>query len=77
MATVSRLLRPAGLNRLTKTALQEWAYARRYAYADQRAAHLPQRLHDYNWHRPHAGLNHQTPISKLGTPVNNLMALHI
>lgn len=62
--------------RLIQTALHEWAYARNYDNADQRAAHLPHWVHDYNWHRPHASLNYQTPISKLGMSVNNLMVLH-
>ena len=63
--------------RLIQTALHEWAYARAYENADQRAAHLPHWLHDYNWHRPHASLNYHTPISTLGIGVNNLVGLHI
>jgi transposase InsO family protein len=62
--------------RLIQTALQEWAYARSYAHADQRAAHLPHWLHHYNWHRPHASLDYKTPISRLGLDVNNLVGLH-
>ncbi|MGC2620785.1 MAG: integrase core domain-containing protein, partial [Acidobacteriaceae bacterium] len=34
-------------------------------------------LHDYNWHRPHASLNHQPPISRSGFDRNNLLSLHI
>lgn len=45
--------------------------------ADQRAAHLPQWLHEYNWHRPHTRLNCRTPVSKLGASVNNLMLYKI
>ena len=62
--------------RLIQTALREWAYARAYDDADQRVAHLTHWLHDYNWHRPHASLNYQTPISTLGLSVNNLVGLH-
>lgn len=62
--------------RFIKTALHEWAYARSYPDSDQRAAYLPVWLHHYNWHREHAGLNYQTPISTLGLSVNNLVGLH-
>lgn len=62
--------------RLIQTALREWAYARSYDHADQRAAHLPHWLHHYNWHRPHASLNYQPPVSRLGLSVNNLLDLH-
>lgn len=63
--------------RLIQTALHEWAYAHVYDNADQRAAYLPYWLHDYNWHRPHASLNHQPPVSRLGLDVNNVVGLHI
>lgn len=62
--------------RLIQTALHEWAYARAYDNSEQRAAHLPHWLHDYNWHRPHASLDYHTPISALGLAVNNLVGLH-
>ena len=62
--------------RLIQTALREWAYARSYESSDQRGAHLIYWLHQYNWHRPHASLHYQPPISRLDQPVNNLMALH-
>ncbi len=42
--------------RFIKTALNEWAYARAYQTSDQRAAHLPEWTHSYNWHRPHGGI---------------------
>ena len=62
--------------RFIQTALREWAYAKSYDNADQRTQHLPAWLHQYNWHRPHASLNYQTPVSTLGLSVNNLVGLH-
>jgi transposase InsO family protein len=62
--------------RFIQTALREWAYARTYQHSAQRAAHLPLWQHQYNWHRPHASLTYQTPISALGLTVNNLLGLH-
>ena len=62
--------------RWIQTALHEWAYAHVYQNADERAAYLPYWLHDYNWHRPHASLQHKPPISRLGLSVNNVMGLH-
>lgn len=62
--------------RFIKTALHEWAYARSYQNSECRAAAMPIWIHRYNWHREHAGINYQTPISTLGLPLNNLVALH-
>lgn len=62
--------------RLIQTVLHEWAYAHSYENAAQRAAYLPYWLHDYNWHRPHAALDYQPPVSRLGLDVNNLVGLH-
>ena len=62
--------------RFIQTALREWAYARSYLSSDQRAQQLPRWLHHYNWHRPHASLNYDTPISTLQLPLNNLVGLH-
>ncbi|MEN6538010.1 MAG: IS481 family transposase, partial [Mizugakiibacter sp.] len=39
-----------------------------------RAAHWPTWLHQYNWHRPHASLGYQPPITRIG--MNNLLGLH-
>ena len=63
--------------RFIQTALREWAYARSYDNSLQRALQLPSWLHDYNWHRPHASLNHQPPISRSRADRNNLLSLHI
>jgi transposase InsO family protein len=62
--------------RFIQTALREWAYARAYARSQQRIAELPRFLHGYNWHRPHASLAAQPPISRIGLTRNNLMRLH-
>jgi transposase InsO family protein len=62
--------------RFIQTALREWAYARAYESSDHRARHLPAWLHQYNWHRPHASLDYQPPVSRLGHSVNNLLGLH-
>ena len=63
--------------RFIQTALREWAYARSYRSSNQRAKHLPAWLHTYNWHRKHASLGYQPPISRLGLGMNNLLAIHI
>ena len=62
--------------RFIQTALREWAYARSYSSSQQRAAHLLPWLHHYNWHRPHASLQHRPPFSRLLIPMNNLLRLH-
>lgn len=62
--------------RFIQTALREWAYAFAYTNSTEREQHLPRWLHDYNWHRQHGSLNHQTPISTLGLSGDNLMRLH-
>lgn len=62
--------------RFIQTALREWAYAQAYPTSDRRAAEMPRWLHRYNWHRPHAGIKSQTPISRLGLTENNLSRLH-
>jgi transposase InsO family protein len=62
--------------RFIQTALREWAYARPYQTSGQRAAHLETWQHMYNWHRPHGGINNQTPISRIGLNRNNLLKFH-
>ncbi len=62
--------------RFVQTSLREWAYAKAYPSSDQRAAELPAWLHRYNWHRPHGGINCETPISRLGLDADNLLRLH-
>jgi len=62
--------------RFIQTALREWAYAKAYQRSDHRGAELPLWLHRYNWHRPHASLAKQTPVSRLDLTRNNLLQLH-
>jgi transposase InsO family protein len=62
--------------RFIQTSLREWAYARAYRNSSQRKVELPAWLHQYNWHRPHAGIDDKVPISRLGLPENNLLRLH-
>lgn len=62
--------------RLIQTALHEWAYACAYNDSSERARYLPEWLHYYNWHRAHASLGYQPPVSRL-PELNNLVALHI
>ena len=62
--------------RFIQSSLREWAYAQAYESSQHRARELPIWLHHYNWHRPHAGINGNQPISRSGLDVNNLMRLH-
>jgi transposase InsO family protein len=62
--------------RFIQSALREWAYARAYSRSHQRIDALTRWLHSYNWHRPHASLAGQPPLSRLGLSSNNLLRLH-
>jgi transposase InsO family protein len=62
--------------RFIQTCLREWAYAHAYHHSRQRTGQLPLWLHRYNWHRPHASLKANTPISRLGLTEDNLLRLH-
>jgi transposase InsO family protein len=62
--------------RFIQSALREWAYARAYTRSHQRIAALPRWLHGYNWHRPHASLAGQPPITRLGLTRHNVLRLH-
>lgn len=63
--------------RFIQSSLREWAYAKAYPNSERRKIELPLWLHHYNWHRPHAGIKRQTPISRSGINGNNLLRLHI
>lgn len=62
--------------RFIKTAITEWAYARKYNTSEERRKALPTWTHNYNWHRPHSAINYKTPISKAIKSRNNLLRLH-
>lgn len=62
--------------RFIKTALNEWAYARTYQNSAEREQHLAPWIHQYNWHRPHASLALQPPISRIALDQNNLLTLY-
>ena len=62
--------------RFIQTAIREWAYARLYQNSADRLRHLAPWIHQYNWHRPHAGINQKTPISRSGLDINNLLTHH-
>lgn len=62
--------------RFIQTAIREWAYARRYENSAERSQALAPWTHQYNWHRPHASLNQNPPISRSGLDVNNLLRHH-
>jgi transposase InsO family protein len=63
--------------RFIQTSLREWAYAQAYESSRQRKHQLPTWLHRYNWHRPHAGIDDKTPISRLGLTEDNVLRFHI
>ena len=62
--------------RFIQSSLREWAYAQAYQNSGERKAELPTWLHRYNWHRPHAGIDDKTPISRLGLTEDNVLRLH-
>ena len=51
--------------RLNRTLVEEWAYAHVFHDSHERAAALPQWLHDYNHHRAHTALGGNPPISRV------------
>jgi transposase InsO family protein len=56
--------------RFIQTLLREWAYSRPYHSSEDRRAWLPRWLHTYNFHRPHAALDHCPPFVRLGEQIN-------
>jgi transposase InsO family protein len=61
--------------RFIQTLLREWAYAQPYHTSAERTAALGRWLHYYNWHRRHASLNRQPPISRI-VRQDELLKLH-
>jgi transposase InsO family protein/transposase-like protein len=59
--------------RFIRTMLEGWAYGAIYASSEQRTAALDGWIYRYNHHRRHAGINKQTPATRL----NNLLGTYI
>ena len=53
------------VERLNRTMLEEWAYARPFASGEERQAALTTWLHTYNHHRTHTSLGGQPPITRV------------
>lgn len=53
------------VERLNRTLLEEWAYARAYRSEAERAAEFPHWLHHYNHHRTHTSLGGRPPASRV------------
>jgi transposase InsO family protein len=62
--------------RFIQSALREWAYGWTYQTSAQRTNALASWQHHYNWHRPHAGIGGQVPMSRLNSSRNNVLTLH-
>ena len=62
--------------RFVQTMLREWAYATEYETSEQRKADLPDWLHRYNCHRPHASLDKKPPVSRIPCQQDNLLQVH-
>jgi len=57
--------------RFIQTSLREWAYAKPYASSDQRRAAIQPWIDNYNLNRPHAGIGHQPPFTRLNNLLGN------
>lgn len=53
------------VERLNRTLLEEWAYARAYRSESERATAFPAWLHHYNHHRAHTALGGNPPASRV------------
>ena len=53
------------VERVNRTMLEEWAYARTYLTEDERAAEFSTWLHTYNHHRPHSSLQGLSPADRV------------
>lgn len=59
------------VERFNLTLAQEWAYARTYASDEARAVACDTWLHHYNHHRPHTGIDGQTPSDRVHNLTGN------
>ena len=57
--------------RFIQTSLREWAYAQPYASSQQRNAAIGPWINDYNLNRPHSGIGHQPPYTRLNNLLGN------
>ena len=57
--------------RFIQTSLREWAYARPYASSQHRNAAIGPWIDSYNLTRPHAGIGHQSPVTRLNNLLGN------
>jgi transposase InsO family protein len=53
------------VERFNRTLAAEWAYARDYTSEEEREQAYIQWLHHYNHHRPHTGIDGQTPSQRV------------
>ena len=53
------------VERLNRTMLEEWAYARAYRTEDERRAEFAVWLHTYNHHRGHTALGGKSPADRV------------
>lgn len=53
------------VERMNRTMLVEWAYAKAYSSETARRKALPRWLHHYNHHRPHTALGGKPPASRV------------
>jgi transposase InsO family protein len=53
------------VERVNRTMLEEWAYARAYCSEDERVADFSTWLHTYNHHRPHSSLKGKSPADRV------------
>jgi transposase InsO family protein len=59
------------VERFNRTLMTEWAYARDYPSEAARQADYPAWLHNYNHHRPHTGIDGQTPSDRVHNLTRN------
>jgi transposase InsO family protein len=57
--------------RFIQTSLREWAYAQPYASSNQRNAAIGPWIDGYNLRRPHSGIGHQPPFTRLNNLLGN------
>ncbi len=60
------------VERFNRALTTEWAYAATYTSDTARSATYQDWLHTYNHHRPHTGINGNTPIDRITTAGHNV-----